>query len=82
MITTIQLDDSVKRELDRVRENKETYEQIIVALLRFADEQKRKQEELLIEGCKVMAEENLKILEEFKYADAEMNKYWEWDGDL
>ena len=39
-------------------------------------------EELLIEGYKVTAEENLKILEEFKYVDADMNKYCEWDEDL
>ena len=43
-----------------------------------------KQEELLIEGCKEMAEESLKILEEFKYVDAdpEVNKDWVWEGDL
>jgi len=30
-------------------------------------------EKLMIEGCKEMAEESLKICNEFKYADAELD---------
>ena len=80
MITSIQLDDSTKRALDRIKENKETYEQVIVSLLKFADEQKRKQEELLIEGYKEMTEESLKITKEFEAIEEDFD--WEWDGDL
>ena len=37
-------------------------------------------EKLLIEGYKEMAEESLKICEEFKYVDAE--NLPEWEGNL
>lgn len=76
MITTIQLDESVKKALDRIKESKETYEMVILNLLRFADEQKRRQEELMIEGCKEMAEESLKITKEFEAI--EDLRDWEW----
>ena len=66
MITTIQLNESVKKDLDRLKVSKETYEQIILNLIKIAEECQRKQEELLIEGCKEMAEENLKITKEFE----------------
>ena len=34
--------------------------------MKLAEEHKRKQEALLIEGCKAMAEENLKITKQFE----------------
>ena len=40
-------------------------------------EPEKETEELLIEGCKVMAEESLKICEDFKFIDAELD--WEWN---
>ncbi len=74
-ITTIQLHENVKKELDRIKEmNKETYEEIILNLLRQAEEQKRKQKELLIEGYKATAEESLKTAKE--WADVDMEN---WD---
>ena len=76
MITTIQLNENVKKELDRLKSGKETYEQIILNLMKLAEEHKRKQEELLIEGCKVMAAENLKITKEFEGIE-NLDK-WEW----
>lgn len=42
--------------------------------------QKRKQEELLIEGYKEMAGESLKITKEFEAIEEDFD--WEWDGDL
>lgn len=81
MITTIQIDSGVKNELNRFkRTGKESYEQIILEMIREINTQKRRQKELLIEGCKEMAEDSLRICEEFKYADAEIE--CEWDGDL
>lgn len=76
-ITTIQLREKVKAQLERLKtEPRETYEAVIERLLKELDAQKRKQKELLIEGYKEMAEESLKICEEFKYADAEvLEKY-------
>jgi hypothetical protein len=66
MVTTIQLNENVKRALDRMKSNKETYEDIIVALMKCAEKNKKEQEQLLIEECKVMADENLKIVKEWE----------------
>ncbi|MEK6885380.1 MAG: hypothetical protein AABX17_00255 [Nanoarchaeota archaeon] len=78
MITTIQLNENVKLALDRLRTSKETYEQIILNLMKIAEQQKRKQEALLIEGCKVMAEESLRICKEWESTDATLD--WDCDG--
>jgi len=76
MVTTIQLNEGVKRTLKGLKTGKETYEQIILELIRNAEESKRKQEELMIEGCKEMYEENLKIAKEFEAIEDLDN--WEW----
>ena len=76
MITTIQIHDNVKNELDRLKEGKQTYEEIILKMIRVIEQQKRKQKELIIEGCKVMAKENLKIMKEFSAIDSELD--WEY----
>ena len=66
MVTTIQLNEDVKKALDRIKSKKETYEDVIVNLMQIAEENKRKQEELLIEGYKEMAEESLKIANDWE----------------
>jgi len=66
MVTTIQLNEDVKRELDKRKKKGETFEQVILGLIEISEECKRKQKELLIEECKEMAEENLKITKEFE----------------
>ena len=76
MVTTIQLNESVKNALDRMKTKRETYEEIILNLMKIAEENKRKQEQLLIEGCKEMAEESLKITKEFEAV--ENLDSWEW----
>lgn len=77
-ITTIQIHENIKKQLDQLKEiKKETYEEIIVNLLKMAEKQKRKQEELLIEGCKEMAEDMLKINKELEVVDADAD--WEWN---
>ena len=60
MITTIQLNEDVKKALDRIKSNKETYEQVIISLMNIADKYQREQEELLIEGCKEMYQDMIK----------------------
>ena len=60
MITTIQLNEDVKRALDRIKSSKETYEQVIISLMDIADKYQREQEELLIEGCKEMYQDMIK----------------------
>lgn len=76
MVTTIQLNENVKNALDGLKTNKETYEQVILNLMRGAEKHKREQEHLLIEGCKVMAEENKKITKEFEEIEDLGN--WKW----
>jgi len=74
MVTTIQLHENVKQELDKMKQNsKETYEQVIIKLLRSTEQQRRSQEELLIEGYKEMAEDSLKLAEEWS------NTELDWD---
>ena len=78
MITTIQLNENVKRALDRMKETgKETYEEVIVKMMDELEEQKRKQKELLIEGCKEMAQDMLKITKEWETTDSQLD--WEWN---
>jgi predicted CopG family antitoxin len=76
MVTTIQLNENVKNALDRMKSGKETYEEIIINLMKIAEKQKRKQEELLIEGCKEMYEDMIKINKEWETVDADVD--WEW----
>ena len=74
MVTTIQLNENVKLALDKLKSNKETYEEIIINLMKIAEKCKREKEQLLIEECKAMAEENLKITKEFEAID----DLWDW----
>ncbi len=76
MVTTIQLNENVKNALDRLKSNKETYEEVILSLMKIAEKCQKEQEQLLIEGCKVMAEESLKITKEFESIENLDN--WEW----
>ena len=77
MITTIQLNENVKRALDRMKETgKETYEEVIVNMMDKLEELKRRQRDLLIEGYKEMAEETLKMTKEFESIEEDFD--WEW----
>jgi len=75
-ITTIQIHEDVKSELDRLKEGKQTYEEIILNMIKIIEMQKRKQKDLLIEGCKVMAKDNMRIMKDFSAVDNELN--WEY----
>ena len=76
MITTIQLRENVKNELDKLKANKETYEEVIVYLMKAVEKSKRQKKEFLIEGCKEMAEESLKTTKEWEATDKNLD--WEW----
>ena len=66
MITSIQIHEKVKEELDALKESdKESYEEVIKKLMEFAEKQKRMQIELLIMGYKEMAQESLSITKEW-----------------
>lgn len=77
MVTTIQLNENVKKALDRMKENKQTYEEVILNLMKIAEKQKREQEKLLIEGYKEMTKESLKINKEFEAIEEDFD--WEWN---
>jgi len=78
MITTIQLNENVKNALNQMKETKrESYEEVIVKMMHLIEKQKREQEELLIEGCKAMAEDSLRMNKEWEKIDSELD--WEWD---
>lgn len=76
MVTTIQLNESVKESLDKLKNNKQTYEDVILDLMKIAEECRRRQEKLLIEGYKETAEESLKITKEFEAIESDFD--WEW----
>lgn len=75
-ITTIQIRENVKNELDKLKSRNQTYEEVILNLMRFAEKSRREQKNLLIEGYKEMAEESLKIAKEWEAVDTELD--WEW----
>jgi len=80
MITTIQLRENTKKALLRLREKSETYEEIILNLIKLVAVQKRKQKDLLIKECKEMAEENLRIAKEWEGTlmdGLDRNEKWE-----
>jgi len=66
MATTIQLNEKVKRTLNRLKTGKETYEEVILNLIKFVEQGKRKQTDLMIEGAKETAKESLKIAKEWE----------------
>ncbi|HPD82119.1 MAG TPA: hypothetical protein PK357_03405 [Candidatus Pacearchaeota archaeon] len=66
MVTTIQLNENVKNALDRMKSNKETYEEVILNLMKTAEKCRREEEQLLIEGCKEMYGDILNITQEWE----------------
>ncbi len=76
MVTTVQLNENVKVALDRLKSSRDTYEQVIVNLIKVAEECRRKEEALLIEGCKVMADDMIKLNEEWGVVSSDLD--WEW----
>lgn len=70
MITSIQIHEKVKKELDTLKEmDKESYEEVITRLIETVEKQKRVRKELLIEGYKEMSEHSLMINKEWANAD-------------
>ncbi len=76
MITTIQLHEETKQELDIVKRDKESYEDLIIRLLEAEDKQKRMDKKLIIKGYKKMAKESLRITKEWEATDKDLD--WEW----
>jgi len=82
MITTIQLNENVKNALARMKQSsRESFEDVLVRLIKLSESLNKEKEKLLIEGCREMAEENLKITKEFESIEDDFD--WEWnDEDL
>lgn len=76
MITTIQIREEVKNQLDKIKQNRQSYEEVILSLIKTAELQKRKHEVLLREGYKAMAEESLRIVKEWETTDAKLSFKW------
>jgi len=76
MVTTIQLNFELKNQLDKLKINRETYEDVILRLMKMVEKNNREKDQLLIEGCRATAEENLKITKEFEAI--EDLKDWKW----
>lgn len=66
MVTSIQLNENVKELLDKMKTGKETYEEVILNMWKTLEKERRKRKELLIEGCKEMYKDNLKIAKEWE----------------
>lgn len=76
-ITTIQIHEDVKEELGKLKEkSNESYEEVIMKLIKHLEKEKREREEAMIEGCKEMAEDSLKITKEWETTDSKLD--WEW----
>lgn len=76
-ISSIQLREDVKIQLAKYKErDNESFEEIIVKLIKQIESQRREEKELLIEGYKEMAEESLRINKEWESIDSNLD--WEW----
>jgi len=72
--TTIQIHKEVKKELDKLKEySRETYEDVIVKLIKMVKTQKVKQMTKMAEGYKEMAEESRRIVKEWAITEKELD---------
>ena len=71
MATSIQIHEMVKQELDFLKQERESYEDVIVRLIDNTEIKKRKDKQLLIKGYKEMANYSLKVTKEWEKAEFE-----------
>lgn len=75
MMSMIQIHQKTKKALERAKEkNTESYEEVIKKILYEMEQQKRKQEQLLIECYKEMAVDSLRITKEWEATDAMLDR--------
>ena len=81
MVTTIQLNEDVKKRLEFLKEKKgDTYENVIVKLIDEKETDKKRIESLIIEGYKERAKESLKIAKEWEGTLMDgLDKNEKWD---
>ena len=74
MITSIQIHEKLKHELDSLKlKSRESYEEVILRIIDSFEKQKRSQIKLLIEGYKETAEEDLKQIKEWSTSELDWN---------
>ena len=78
MVTTIQLHEKVKEDLSKLKEKNETYEDVIVKLVKEKKKKERELEQLYKEYNEEMGEHDLELAKEFETADNEGDPGWEW----
>ena len=77
MITTIQVSEKLRKVLNNMKESQnQSYEQVILEMIKIIECHRRNHEGLLIKGCKEMADENLNIARKFELIE-DLNK-WDW----
>jgi predicted CopG family antitoxin len=77
MITSIQIHKDVKQALYRMKTSpRESYEDIIVRMMKIINNNKKDHEKLMKEGCIAMADESKKLAEE--WLEVSTNADWEW----
>jgi len=83
VVSTIQLNENIKRALARLKEKRnESYEDVIVKLIDEKQAKKREQEELIKEGCIEMYDEMKRINKEWEGTlmdGLDPNEKWEMD---
>lgn len=81
-ISTIQLNENVKRALERLKEKRnESYEDVIVKLIDEKRNKKEELEKLLKEGYKEMAKEDVRMAKEGEGTlmdGLDKDEMWEW----
>ena len=70
MVTTIQLHEDIKFALSKMKRSaNETYEEVIIRLIKMVNQEKKNKEILLRQGYKEMADLNTQINNEWSSAD-------------
>jgi len=81
MVTSIQLNENVKKRLSELKtSNKETYEDVIINLISKIENQRKERDKLLKEEALELAEESLKIAKEWEGTlmdGLDRNEKWE-----
>ena len=72
--TTIQIHKEAKKELDKLKEyDRETYEDVIMKLVKVFRAQKAKQMTKMVEGYKEMGEDSKKIVKDWVITEKELD---------
>ena len=76
MLTTIQIHKETKDQLEAIKEKNESFEEVIERLIEKNEVEKRTNEKMMIQGCREMAEDSLRITKEWEPIDSKLD--WEW----